>query len=71
MIEHYLGVDFLARRCYVVWMNKVGEIQDQRRLLNEEMPAYLDTVPPTLWLCLRPPAAGSTCRTSSATRSSK
>ena len=46
MIEHYLGVDFHAKRSYVVWMDKTGEIQDQRRLANEEMPAYLDTIPP-------------------------
>ena len=45
MIEHYLGVDFHLKRCYVVWMNKAGEIQDQRRLHNEEMPGYLDALP--------------------------
>lgn len=46
MIEHYLGVDFHARRSYVVWMDRAGEIQDQRRLQNEEVPAYLDSLPP-------------------------
>jgi transposase len=45
MIDHYLGVDFHAKRSYVVWMDRTGEIRDQRRLPNEEMPAYLDTIP--------------------------
>lgn len=45
MIEHYLDVDFHLKRCYVLWMNRAGEVRDQRRLLNEEVPQHLDALP--------------------------
>ena len=45
MIKHYLGVEFHAKSWYVVWMDKAGQIQGQRRPLNEEMPEYLDAMP--------------------------
>jgi len=45
MIENYLGVDVHQKRCYVVWMDAAGHVQDHRRLANEEMPGYLDTLP--------------------------
>jgi hypothetical protein len=42
MYPFYLGIDLHLKRTYVVLIDAEGEIIDQRRLLNTEMPEYLD-----------------------------
>ena len=42
MYPFYLGIDLHLKRTYAVLINAEGEIIDQRRLLNTEMPEYLD-----------------------------
>jgi transposase len=42
MYPFYLGIDLHLKRTYVVLIDAEGEIIDQRRLLNTEMPEYLE-----------------------------
>jgi len=42
MYPFYLGIDLHLKRTYVVLIDAEGEIIDQRRLLNTEIPEYLD-----------------------------
>jgi transposase len=42
MYPFYLGIDLHLKRTYAVLINAEGEIIDQRRLLNTEVPEYLD-----------------------------
>ena len=41
MYPFYLGIDLHRKRTYVVLIDAEGEIIDQRRLLNTDMPEYL------------------------------
>jgi transposase len=41
MYPFYLGIDLHLKRTYVVLIDDEGEIIDQRRLLNTDMPEYL------------------------------
>jgi hypothetical protein len=46
MYPFYLGIDLHLKRTYVVLMNQMGQILDERRLPNGEMQEYLnETVP--------------------------
>ena len=46
MYPFYLGIDLHLKRTYVVLMDQMGQILDERRLLNGEMQEYLnETVP--------------------------
>ena len=53
MYPFYLGIDLHLKRTYVVLIDAEGEIIDQRRLLNTEIPEYLDQhVPPETYAVL-------------------
>ena len=53
MYPFYLGIDLHKKRTYVVLLNQAGQVVDERRLRNTEMPAYLtDYVPPETYAVL-------------------
>ena len=45
MYQYYLGVDLHKHRSYVVLMDAEGNIQEQRRLGNDEMSNYIAQLP--------------------------
>lgn len=42
MYPFYLGIDLHLQRTYVVLMDSQGQVEDEKRLLNEEVAAYLE-----------------------------
>jgi transposase len=42
MYPFYLGIDLHLKRTYMVLMNREGEVIDERRLPNAEVPSYLE-----------------------------
>ena len=46
MYPFYLGIDLHLKRTYVVLMNISGEVIDERRVNNQEIPEYLISVVP-------------------------
>jgi predicted NBD/HSP70 family sugar kinase len=46
MYPFYLGIDLHLKRTYVVLMDNMGQIVDERRLPNDEMQEYLITTVP-------------------------